>query len=1147
MPGRLQKTTVVLGAAVRTLSLGLLLTAGWCAPAAAAAPDGTDFVDQAVRALVAQGRFVQAIEPAEIALQMHRAAEAGTGPAPLISALLRTADLMRLADRFEPARQLASEAVERLSSWPQAPVRMRVEAWRLQALLHEQQGEFDRAWTVLLRARDAAQRELATDLALQARLLQDEAALKLARQQFGQAGLLYREALQLSLQAEGREAQLLAARVRREMGDLAMRQGETPAALALYRQALRAFEDASPAQPLDQVLALRGVGVALRQLGRAGEAVDSLRDAKRRLGAVLPSPHTLHAGLDNALAETLRSMGDTDQAKPLAQQALSARRLLLPDTHAEVAEAFNNLGLIEQDRGNLEVAQAHYESATQRWAQHPARVLERAATWHNLASLEAQQGRWGAARAWFEAAWQTWRQHLGEEHLLAATTQNQLAQCLFELGEEDAAESHFYRAIATLRLREDAPHELGMAWSRLADMEQARGQADRAIFYGKQAVEIFQQLRHGAGGVHAGLQASLVRHRQDIYLKLAARLVDDGRLAEAQQVTALLKHDELNELVRSSSAEPGSAPGSAMTPSDQGLTGPDLQLHGASAALAAEYRALRAQALQQPLSAEQDARQAELGRQLRMTQRDYELYLALLADGLAQPEGRRGPRTPRHRERAAPASEVVAANPRDELPDPLAQASRRALQQDAPDGLALHLLAREARLLRNRQEALTAAEQARRKELHELMKGAREAFSRFIEQLDKRLGAERQKEVDGLNLKAVTGLKRQLEDLAPHRPAVVHLIALDDSLRLLLTTPLAQRAFTVDIGRRELNRLVDDMRRAVLSRGNVLPVAQRLHALLIAPLQAELDAMDVHTLMFAPTGTLRYLPFAALHDGQRWLVERYALSLHTEAARDALSHKPVAPWSVQAFGTTRAHGAFKPLPAVKGELQAIVGQQGLAGEVILDEAFTRERLEEAIEDAPVIHVASHFVFKSGSERGSFLLLGTGESLGLERLKELEFTRTELLALSACETALGGGANELGSEVEGFGAMAQNRGAKAVLATLWQVADQSTAQLMQRFYALRGRDLQMTKAQALQGAQLALLRGPASLAAAVPTSGASPGARTVGAEAGAADSIGARGLGRADAGADRRAAPGTAAAPYAHPFFWAPFVLMGNWL
>jgi CHAT domain-containing protein len=183
----------------------------------------------------------------------------------------------------------------------------------------------------------------------------------------------------------------------------------------------------------------------------------------------------------------------------------------------------------------------------------------------------------------------------------------------------------------------------------------------------------------------------------------------------------------------------------------------------------------------------------------------------------------------------------------------------------------------------------------------------------------------------------------------------------------------------------------------------------------------------------------------------------------------------------------------------------------LPGEVHLDQEFTAARLRDALDMAyPVLHVASHFVFEPGTESNSFLLLGDGSRLTLLQMKEsdLDFRNVDLITLSACDTAVGGGKDANGQEIEGFGALAQKQGAKGVIATLWPVADESTGLLMQNFYRLResGR---LTKAEALRQAQLAL--------------------------------IGARGTAETGGGA------AGAKSAYAHPYFWAPFILMGNWL
>jgi CHAT domain-containing protein len=101
---------------------------------------------------------------------------------------------------------------------------------------------------------------------------------------------------------------------------------------------------------------------------------------------------------------------------------------------------------------------------------------------------------------------------------------------------------------------------------------------------------------------------------------------------------------------------------------------------------------------------------------------------------------------------------------------------------------------------------------------------------------------------------------------------------------------------------------------------------------------------------------------------------------------------------------------------------------------------------------PLFHIASHFRFVAEDEASSFLLLGDGKPFTLEEMKKEQnlFAGIDLLALSACETAAQRTSGN-GREVDGFAELAQRLGAEAVTASLWEVADDSTAELMTRFY------------------------------------------------------------------------------------------------
>jgi CHAT domain-containing protein len=135
---------------------------------------------------------------------------------------------------------------------------------------------------------------------------------------------------------------------------------------------------------------------------------------------------------------------------------------------------------------------------------------------------------------------------------------------------------------------------------------------------------------------------------------------------------------------------------------------------------------------------------------------------------------------------------------------------------------------------------------------------------------------------------------------------------------------------------------------------------------------------------------------------------------------------------------------------------------------------------------------------------------------------------ELLTLSACNTAMTSGANSSGVEVEGFGAMAQKQGAKTILATLWAVADDSTSELMGGFYKTLEVSPQMGKAEALRKAQIALLKGKS--ADAKNSTGKRSGVFKTGDEKEST---------QPKFTTDKNA-------PFAHPYYWSPFVLIGNW-
>lgn len=266
---------------------------------------------------------------------------------------------------------------------------------------------------------------------------------------------------------------------------------------------------------------------------------------------------------------------------------------------------------------------------------------------------------------------------------------------------------------------------------------------------------------------------------------------------------------------------------------------------------------------------------------------------------------------------------------------------------------------------------------------------------------------------------------------------------------------------------------------------------QQFYNWLIRPIRSELEQNGIKTLVFVLDGLLRNLPMAALHDGQQYLIEQYnvvlAPGLQLVNSR-SFNRKDLR---TLAGGLAEARQGFSPLPGVKKEVQDIARIVPTA--VFLDGEFTRDRIKSEIAATtfPIVHLATHGQFSSQADQT--FLLTWDQRVNVKEINQLLIEREqdpiELLVLSACQTAAGDQRSALG--IAGF---AVRSGARSTVATLWSVQDQSTASLITRFYYVLNQP-QMTKAEALRQAQLTLLRS----------------------------------------------------SQYQHPYYWAPFVLVGNWL
>lgn len=248
-----------------------------------------------------------------------------------------------------------------------------------------------------------------------------------------------------------------------------------------------------------------------------------------------------------------------------------------------------------------------------------------------------------------------------------------------------------------------------------------------------------------------------------------------------------------------------------------------------------------------------------------------------------------------------------------------------------------------------------------------------------------------------------------------------------------------------------------------------LKPAKQLYQWLIAPIESELQAKGIQNLTFITDVGLRSIPFAALHDGKNFLVERYSIGLMPSLSLTNTNYADIKKSTVLAMGASK----FKEqnaLPAVPLEINTISKQW--KSKAFLDENFTLENLKSQRYDQPfgIIHLATHAEFRPGKLQNSYIQL-SNTKLRLDKVRELGWNDppVELLTLSACRTALGNKDAELG-----FAGLAVQAGVKSALGSLWYVSDEGTLGLMAQFY----QQLKNTpiKAEALRKTQIAILKG-----------------------------------------------------------------------
>ncbi|QSJ20041.1 CHAT domain-containing protein [Nostoc sp. UHCC 0702] len=360
--------------------------------------------------------------------------------------------------------------------------------------------------------------------------------------------------------------------------------------------------------------------------------------------------------------------------------------------------------------------------------------------------------------------------------------------------------------------------------------------------------------------------------------------------------------------------------------------------------------------------------------------------------------------------------------------------------------------------------------------------------------------------------------------------AVIYPIVLPDRLEVILSVSgKSLQEVVIPISEQEVNETLDrlydyldnvtinDSARNILSTSNpdprelksnlqtLLPTFGQIYNWLIKPFETQLNSNQIKNLVFVLNGRLQRVPIAALYDGQNYLIEKYSVALVPSLQLinpQQLKNKQMKVLAAGVSEQIQVQGEFfAALVNVPKELDQIK-QTFPASHKLLNQDFTAKTIQKQLKlNFPVVHLATHGLFSSNPQK-NFIITGDGQSISINELSALlkePGKAIELLVLSACETATG---DE--RAVLGLAGMAVRSGARSTVASLWPVGDASTAKFMGEFY----QNLKKPggkQADALRNAQVSLLE---SLKQNPPF-------------------------------------PELKNLP-PHPYYWAPYVLVGNW-
>ena len=326
--------------------------------------------------------------------------------------------------------------------------------------------------------------------------------------------------------------------------------------------------------------------------------------------------------------------------------------------------------------------------------------------------------------------------------------------------------------------------------------------------------------------------------------------------------------------------------------------------------------------------------------------------------------------------------------------------------------------------------------------------------------------------------------------------AVIYPVILDDRVEMLVNIRDQVHQFVSPIPSTDLEQLVNEFRDHLQEDAGdeeYLEIGEELYDLLFKQVETLFASNNIDTLLVIPDGVLRTVPMSAIYDGEKFLVQRFAIATTPGISLTLPKPLDVSQSNLFAGGISDAVQGFVGLPGVPKELQNLEKNYGAS--ILQDTQFRRSDLTEQLSSADfsIVHIATHGHFDSNPQKS--YLLTYDDKLTMDLLEQSIGSRRntaeplELLVLSACESAAGDSRAALG-----LAGVALKAGARSAVATLWQISDAATVQIINGFYA-NVTTQNITKAKALQLAQINLINQD----------------------------------------------------EFRHPTDWAPFLMIGNWL